>query len=343
MEDLGNGVLSPSEIDALLNAVNEGEIETEGVVPDGAMDGSEILHYDLTSQDRIIRGRMPTLDLINDRFCRLFRMSLSNALRRLVQVSVESTNLMKFGEFLDYLPSPSCLNIVKLSPLRGSSMMAMESKLLMSFLDIFFGGSQVGGEPKMEQRDFTNIELMLVRRVVRMFLDDLAQAWKPVLALGPEYLRTETNPQFVTIVAPGEVVVQTTYEVETDAIRGSIHMVIPYSSLEPFKDRLTSGFQTDGLDSDAAWSRRFVEKLYDAPVTLRAFLGRTTIDLSRLISLREGDVLTLDTPADSPIPVEVEGKPKLLGRPVISSGNMAVQVTDFLEPEWAKKEHANAG
>ena len=336
-----DGILTQSEINALLSAVNEGQVDTEGPEEELPEEYSDILHYDLTSQDRIIRGRMPTLEIINDRFCRNFRITLSNALRKMIHVTMESTNLMKFGEFLNYLPIPSCLNIVRLTPLRGSSVVALEAKLLLDFLDIFFGGAQAGLPSKLGERDFTTIELMVVRRIIGLFLEDLLQAWRPVLVLQAEYVRTEINPQFVGIVGPAEVVVQTTFEVETETGRGTIHLVIPYASIEPFKDRLSSGFQSESLESDAAWSKRFMEKLYGVEVDVQADLGRTEIELGRLLTLEVGDVLSLDTSPHEPLEVEVQGKPKLLGVPVISGGNLAIQVATMIEPEWDKKEKSD--
>jgi flagellar motor switch protein FliM len=175
-------ILSQNEIDALLAAVNEGELELdeEDESRDRGMEAAALaVKYDLLSQDRIIRGRMPTLDIINDRFARQFRITLSNSLRKIVQVNVESTSLMKYGEFLNYLPIPSCLNLMKLNPLRGSSILAVESKLIYAFLNNWFGGA-TNAQERIESRDFTAIELMVVRRVIEFLTSELEQAWAPV-------------------------------------------------------------------------------------------------------------------------------------------------------------------
>ena len=199
-------ILSQNEIDALLSAVNEGEIDLDDGIIEAEEELAPVVKYDLLSQDRIIRGRMPTLDIINDRFARQFRITLSNSLRKIVQVNVESTSLMKYGEFLNYLPIPSCLNLLKFHPLRGSCIMAFESKLIFAFLNNWFGGA-TNPQERIETRDFTAIELMIVKKVIAILLEDLHKAWQPVFPIEGEYIRTEVNPQFLAVVAPSDVVV----------------------------------------------------------------------------------------------------------------------------------------
>jgi len=248
-------ILSQNEIDALLAAVNDGELDLE----EEKKEGEEVeeaaaaaVKYDLLSQDRIIRGRMPTLDIINDRFARQFRITLSNSLRKILQVNVESTSLMKYGEFLNYLPIPSCLNIVRFHPLRGSCILAVETKLVFAFLNNWFGGS-TNAQERVEGRDFTSIELMIVRKVVTLVMDDLERAWQPVFPIRGEYVRTEINPQFLAVVAPSDVVVLTSFEIEIDNMRGTVQVVIPYSTVEPIRGHLSSGIQSEGSGEDTSW------------------------------------------------------------------------------------------
>ena len=168
-------VLSQSEVDALLTAVSDSG--AEGGMPDDPTGG--IVQYDLANQDRIIRGRMPTLDIIHDRFIRLFRVTLSNSLRKMANLSVNSTGPLKFSEFMNSLPLPSCLNILRLDPLRGAAVLVIESKLLYALVDSFFGGNDVP-YTKIEGKDFTPIEIKIARRVVLSAIDDLEKAWEPV-------------------------------------------------------------------------------------------------------------------------------------------------------------------
>ena len=333
LEGTGDQILSQSEINALLEAVSEGRIESSPAGSAAFSDGGvapEVLDYDLTSQDRVIRGRMPTLDIIDDRFCRLSRVSLAGLLRKVVQVSVESTNLMKFGEFLNYLPIPSCLNIVRLSPLRGSSLIAIQAKLVFQLIDTLFGGSEQYGGIKDEGRDFTSIEQMVVRRVVNLLLFDLAESWKPIVRLAPEFVRTEVNPQFVAVVSHQEVVIQTTYEVEIEGVRGTLHVIIPFSSVEPFKGRLASGVLGEHREIDPTWVTRLIDQIKHTQVALRSRLGRTSVSVRELLRLQVGDVLQLDQRADQPVDVEVERCLKFRGKPVVSSGYMGVKIAEKL-------------
>ena len=183
-------ILSQDEVDALLKGMSGGEIEVETDTGPGA-DG--VVVYDLTNQDRIIRGRMPTLEIINDRFARLFRTTLSSALRKIVDMTTTSVDMVKFGEFMRSLPVPTSLHIFKMDPLRGHAIFVLESKLVFNLVETFFGGAG-GGEVKIEGRDFTAIEQQLTRKVVMMSLKDMEQAWKPVHELSLVYQRTEINP-----------------------------------------------------------------------------------------------------------------------------------------------------
>ena len=334
-------ILSQSEINALLAAVSDGDGEGDGDLSFGDRPGGsavktfgsssaspQVMDYDLTSQDRVVRGRMPTLDIIDDRFCRLARVSLAGLLRKVVHVTVESTNLMKFGEFLNYLPMPSCLNIVKLSPLRGASLVAIQSKLVFQLIDTLFGGSQSEIPMKDEGRDLTTIESTVVKRVVNLLLSDLAESWKPVCRLEPEFVRTETNPQFVAVVSPQDVVVQTTYEVEIETVKGTLHVIIPYASIEPLKGRLSSGVMGEAREIDATWILRLTEQLMSTLVNVRAQLGTATMDVGELMALGEGDVISLDERAHDPVDVEVEGSLRYKARPVVSGGHLGVEIVE---------------
>ncbi|MBI3581824.1 MAG: flagellar motor switch protein FliM, partial [Nitrospinae bacterium] len=205
-------VLSQDEVDALLRGVSDGEIETEAEDVGG---GSGVVAYDLTSQERIIRGRMPTMDIINQRFSRLFRNSLSTALRKVLDVSAVSVDTIKFGEFIKSLPVPASLHIFRMPPLRGFALLVAESKMVFALVDTFFGGT---GEAKMkiEGRDFTSIEQRIIKNVVLMALVDLQKAWAPVHPVEMVFVRSEVNPQFAAIVPPTDVVVVIVFEVEMD-------------------------------------------------------------------------------------------------------------------------------
>ncbi|MCA9541593.1 MAG: flagellar motor switch protein FliM [Myxococcales bacterium] len=327
-------ILSQNEIDALLSAVNDGEInleddEAEGAEVDEAAQAA--VKYDLLSQDRIIRGRMPTLDIINDRFARQFRITLSNSLRKILQVAVESTSLMKYGEFLNYLPIPSCLNIVRLHPLRGSVIVAIETKLIFTFLNNWFGGS-TNAQERIEGRDFTAIELMIVRKVVRLLMDDLERSWHPVFPVRGEYLRTEINPQFLAVVAPSDVVVLTSFEIEIDNLRGTVQVVIPYSTVEPIRQHLSSGMQSEGGAEENTWTDQIGEHLLEVEAGASVVLGRSLITIRDLIDLKVGDVITLDQQQVDPLQMFVERALKYTVTPLERAGYLAAEVVGEIEP-----------
>ncbi len=321
-------VLSQSEVDALLSAVSDNRVDADDEGLDEGI-ASGVVHYDLANQDRIIRGRMPTLDIINDRFIRLFRVTLSNSLRKMANLSVNSTGPLKFSEFMNSLPLPSCLNILRLEPLRGAGVMVIESKLLYALVDSFFGGNDVP-YTKIEGKDFTQIEIKIARRVVLSAIDDLEKAWEPVYPLKIGYSRTEINPQFVAVVPPSDVVIATTFDVELEKVSGTIKIVIPYSTLEPIKSKLSVGFQSEQLEVDFIWINRVKEQIMQTTANIVVKLGEANVDLQDIINLEIGDIIQLDRDATIPLDVLVEGVPKFKGIPGLVKGNRAIRITESM-------------
>ncbi len=320
-----NKVLSQDEVDALLRGMSGGEIEVETGAGSGA-DG--VVVYDLTNQDRIIRGRMPTLEIINDRFARLFRTTISASLRKIVDVTTTSVDMVKFGEFMRSLPVPTSLHIFKMDPLRGHAVFVLESKLVFNLVETFFGGDGTG-EVKVEGRDFTAIELQLTRKVVLMALRDLEQAWKPVHDLTLVYQRTENNPQFASIVPPSDVVIVVKFEMEMEHAAGTITVCLPYSTIEPIRGKLYAGFQSDQLEVDHEWMRRFRAQLRDAEVEIAIEVGRSEVLSGDLLKLKVGDVITLDKDINEGLVALVQGVPKFVGRAGTFRGNKAFKVEEY--------------
>jgi flagellar motor switch protein FliM len=327
-------VLSQEEVDALLRGVTDGEIETEA---EYVADDSGIVTYDLTSQERIIRGRMPTLDIINQRFSRLFRNALSSALRKVLDISAVSTDTVKFGEFIKSLPVPASLHIFKIEPLRGFALLVVESKLVFALVDTFFGGV---GEAKMkiEGRDFTTIEQRMIRKVVHMVLEDMESAWKPVHQVKMSFVRSEVNPQFAAIVPPTDVVVAIMFEVELDQVNGTMTVCLPYSTIEPIIAKLRAGFQSDQMEIDQAWIRRLRDRLTSAFVQIKVEMGVASMTTRDYMRLRVGDVVQLDNDADSEMVIRVEGIPKFAGTPGVVKGNRAVRVKRIIPRAGSKRQ-----
>jgi flagellar motor switch protein FliM len=271
---------------------------------------------------------MPTLEIINNRFARLFRTTLSSAVRKIVDMTTTSVDMVKFGEFMRSLPVPTSLHIFKMDPLRGHAIFVLESKLVFNLVETFFGGAGTG-EVKIEGRDFTAIEQQLTRKVVSMGLKDLEQAWKPVHEVTMVYQRTEINPQFASIVPPSDVVIVIKFEMEMEHAAGTITICVPYSTIEPIRSKLYAGFQSDQLEVDHEWMRRFRTQLREAQVDFTVELGRTHITSGELLGLKVGDVLKLDKDVNDTLVGMVEGVPKFKGKPGTFRGAKAYRVEDF--------------
>jgi flagellar motor switch protein FliM len=316
-------ILSQEEIDALLHGMEEGKVDT---TPE-QLNRSGIIAFDFANQDRIIRGRMPTLEIINDHFSRLFRNTLSSALRKALDVGSRGVQMMKFGEFIKTLPVPSSLHIFRMDPLRGHAILVLESKLVFTLLDLFFGGSGKTSF-RIEGRDFTAIESRLIQRVVTMVFGDLEKAWNSVHPLSVQHTRSEINPQFVSIVPPSDLVITIPYGIELDQFTGMITLCIPYSTIEPIKGKLYSGYQSDQMEVDHNWIERFYERLKNTEVEVKVELGRGQITVQDLYRLKVGDVIPLGKDVSDPLSVQVQGVRKFSARPGVYGSNKAIQIEE---------------
>lgn len=324
-----NKVLSQDEVDALLRGLTGGEIETE---TDIDQDDSGVVPFDLSNQDRIIRGRMPVLEIINDRFARLVSNALANAMRKRVDVNPVSIDMSKFGDFMRSLPVPTSINIFKIDPLRGNAILVVDTRLVFALVESFFGGA--GSQPKVEGRDFTPIEQSIIKRVVKILLQNMEISWQPVHDVKIEYVRSEINPQFAAIVPPSDVVVVVSFEVELENAIGSIVICLPYATIEPIRSKLYAAYQSERLEVDHAWIARFKERLLEVPVELKVELGKTSITGRQLLNLEVGDILLLNTDEDDLLPAFVQGVLKFHGKPGYVKGNKAFKVIKEEEPHF---------
>jgi flagellar motor switch protein FliM len=314
-------ILNQDEVDALLRGISGGEIETEEEVVE---DQSGVVSFDLANQDRIIRGRMPVLEIINDRFSRLCTSALANTMRKRVDVNPISIDMSKFGDFMRSLPVPTSINIFKIDPLRGNALLVVDTRLVFSLVENFFGGA--GSQPKIEERDFTPIEQSIIIKVVKIILANLEDAWRPVHEVGIELLRSEINPQFATIVPPSDVVVVISFEVELENALGSMVLALPYATIEPIRSKLYAAFQTERLEIDHAWISRFRDRLMETPVDVGVTFGTTQMTGRQLLDLKVGDILLLDQDEDDMLTARVQGILKFLGKPGFVKGNKAFKV-----------------
>ena len=310
-------LLSQDEIDALLHGVDEGIIDSEQDSEPGG-----VRSYDLTSQDRIVRGRMPTLEMINERFARYTRISMFNLLRRSADVSVGGVQVMKFGEYVHTLYVPTSLNLVKMKPLRGTALFILDARLVFKLVDNFFGGD--GRHAKIEGREFTPTELRVVRMVLEQAFLDLKEAWQAVKDVQFEYVNSEVNPALANIVSPSEGVVVSTFHIELDGGGGEMHVTMPYSMIEPLREVLDSGVQSDVDEHDERWVRALREEITAAKVPLSATVVRRELKLRDLLSMQAGDVIPVEMPEH--MVLCANGVPTFKARLGAARGNLALQI-----------------
>ncbi len=317
-------LLSQEEIDALLHGVDSGAVETE---LDGRGDPSVARVYDFASQDRIVRGRLPTLEMINERFARYFRTSLFNMLRRSADISVSGLQMLKFSEFVHSLFVPTSLNLVKVAPLRGKGLCVLDPKLVFSVVDNFFGGSG-RFHTKIEGRDFTPTETRVIQMLLEVAFKDLKLAWEPVLDIEFSYLGSEVNPQFANIVSPSEVVVVTTFNVDLEAGNGDFYICLPYAMLEPLRELLDAGVQSDRGERDERWEQAMKEEVMRAELELSSVLGEATLSLRQLAALQVGDIIPLDV--EDLLELRAEDVPVCRGALGTANGNYAIKISEWV-------------
>ncbi len=318
MQDL----LSQDEIDALLHGVDDGDVETEEEV-----DAAGVKAYDLTSQDRIVRGRMPTLEMINERFARYTRISMFNLLRRSADVSVGGIQIIKFGEYVHTLYVPTSLNLIKVRPLRGTALFVLDAKLVFKLVDNFFGGD--GRHAKIEGREFTPTELRVVQMVLQQSFVDLREAWRNVFQLELEYMTSEVNPSLANIVSPSEVVVVSTFHVELDGGGGDIHITMPYAMVEPIRELLDAGMQSDIDEHDDRWGTALREDIMHAHINLNCNLFQRDISLRDVVDLEVGDIIPVEM-TDTVI-IKANGIPMFNAEVGVSRDNLSLKIDSVFD------------
>ena len=322
--------LSQEEVDALLRGLGDGELETGTDENTGYISGVE--SFDLTIQEKMITSRLPTLNIINQMFCKLFQNTFSKLMRRSVQVSTLSTNTIKFGDFQSSLPFPSCLHIFSMDPLRGHGLVVVENKLISAVIDTIFGGT---GTQKTEitGRDFSSIEIRMIKSMIISTLKDLEKSWRPVRTLKTNLIRSELNPQFAAIVTPNDIVLVLLFKIEMENISGTLTICLPYTAIEPIIPKLKTEFQSEKMEVDHVWISRLRAKLLATELELVAELGTTTITPQDLMKYKVGDTIILGGDVSDPLLLKVEQIPKFKGFSGVSRGNKAVQLAEKIQRE----------
>lgn len=310
--------LSQDEVDSLLRGVTGEVEETHDAEPAGG-----VKSYNMATQERIVRGRMPTMEIINERFARLLRIGLYNFIHRSAEVSVGPVKVMKYSEFIRNLPVPANLNMVQFKPLRGNSLFIFDPNLVFLVVDSLFGGDG-RFHTRVEGREFTQTEHRIIQQLLLVIFENYGKAWEPVYKLEFEFIRSEVNPQFANIATPNEVVVVTTFEVEFNGVGGSIHICKPYSMIEPIRDLLFSTMQGDHVVADKRWLHMLGKQIQAAEIMLTATLGTSKTTVDQILGMKVGDFIPLDVPPS--IIADVDGVPVMECKYGISNNQYALKV-----------------
>lgn len=311
-------VLNQEEIDALIRGVDNGKVD----ITSTTQQPGQVRTYDLARESRMVRGRMPMLELINERFARQLRAGLFNMLRRNTEISVAPVKALKFSDYVQGLQVPTSLNFTKLEPLRGTALVVLDAKLVFAVVDNFFGGN--GRYVKIEGREFTATEERIIQMVLRQAFADLRDAWSVCTEIKTEYVSSEVNPNFASLLSPSETVLVSSFQIEVEGGGGELHLTMPYSMIEPIRHRLDSNVPTEPTQRDARWVATLREEIEEAEVELVPVLGTATLTLGRLVDLKAGDIIPCDF--DGSITVYAEGIPMVRGSYGASRGQQAVKV-----------------
>jgi len=316
-------ILSQDEVDALLQGITgeSQKLEQEEVV-EGA-----VRNYDIASQERIVRGRMPTMEIINERFARNIRIGLFNFIRKSPEIAIGSIKVQKYSAFLREIVVPTNFNIVSVRPLRGSGLIVCDPTLVFAVIDALFGGAGKY-HTRIEGRDFSPTEQRIIKRLVDVITAEYKKAWQGIYPLELDYQRSEMQPQFANIATPSEIVVATSFTLEIGDTSGTIHFCIPYATLEPIRDVLYSTIQGDSAEPDKRWVNLMKQQIQAASVELIAELAQAPATVEQLLSFKVGDFIELDL--RQAIEAKVVGVPVFDCHYGTSNGRYALKVNQLL-------------
>jgi len=330
-------ILSQDEVDALLQGITgESQKLEQEEVETGA-----VRNYDISSQERIVRGRMPTMEIINERFARNIRIGLFNFIRKSPEIAIGSIKVQKYSAFLREIVVPTNFNIVSVRPLRGSGLIVCDPTLVFAVIDALFGGAGKY-HTRIEGRDFSATEQRIITRLVEVITAEYKKAWHGIYPLELEYQRSEMQPQFANIATPSEIVVATSFTLEIGDTSGTIHFCIPYATLEPIRDVLYSTIQGDASEPDRRWVNLMKQQIQDAKVELIAELATAPATVEQLLAFQVGDFIELDL--HQVIQAKVVGVPVIDCSYGTSNGRYALKVNQLLasSPQsWLGESHVS--
>jgi flagellar motor switch protein FliM len=316
-----NEALSQDEVDALLHGFSDDASADED--EPSAPEEKRLSNVNLAEQKHLLRKRMHAIEGINDRFAQLLRVSIASLLRGASAVSSTSLRVIKYGEFLLDLATPTNLNLVALQPLRGTALFICDPKLIFAVVDNMFGGTGKFHAP-FDGRSFTKTEQRIIQRLVAVILSDYQKAWEPVYPLQFKYVRSEMHTTFADVFTPSDVVIVTSLSFKVGDTGGDLEICIPYAGLEPIRDLLDNAEHKDERENDGDWRRSLSREIQSAEVNLVANFASIPISLGQVLQMKPGDIIQFNMP--KAIGAEVDGVPIFECRYGTSNGKYAVKI-----------------
>ena len=322
-------VLSQEEIDALLKGIADGEVAVEPEEAPAPPD-LEVRPFDLVKMARSKKEELPALQFVYDRFAKALTSALTVFIEREVDVSVTGVQNIEYRELTKSLPVPTNINLITTENLRGFFVLTVDAKLIFSVLETIFGGSRLSA-PRIEGREFTKIEMKVVKKLMDVLLVELEKAWAPVYDVRCKYSRSEMNPNYLTVIGPEEVVSLCDMTVTVDDMQSWMKVCVPYGVLEPIRNVLVMAPSREEREIKQRWEKQLKGKILDVPVEVTAVLGRKRISVRDFVTIKEGTVIMVDRYANDPIPLEVSSRARFKGRLGLFKGNKAVKIEEIIQ------------
>ena len=326
---MSNQILTQEEIDALLSAMERGDVDLQ----QESKKDPNAAPYNLTSQNIMLRDQFSALEEVYDKFARMVRDELASTLQRSLVIEFVSSELVKYQEFITAFSSPTSFNVFGMEPLMGNALLCFESNLVFSLIDCLFGGD---GKPSTKVREFTQIEQRMIKKVASDLLARFEKSWSTIYPINAVLKKTETKPEFVQLVPPNDAMMIVVFAVKGQEFSGNFHLAIPYLMLEPIKDKLSPKYLRE-KDRGYTWGPQLKELLKDTSVTIIAELGKTKQTVRELLNLHVNDLIKLKAGPEDLISISVDQVPKYRGYPGIIKGNRAVEIVKLISSNGGKK------
>ena len=326
---MSNQILTQEEIDALLSAMERGDVDLQ----QESKKDPNAAPYNLTSQNIMLRDQFSALEEVYDKFARMVRDELASTLQRSLVIEFVSSELVKYQEFITAFSSPTSFNVFGMEPLMGNALLCFESNLVFSLIDCLFGGD---GKPSTKVREFTQIEQRMIKKVASDLLARFEKSWSTIYPINAVLKKTETKPEFVQLVPPNDAMMIVVFAVKGQEFSGNFHLAIPYLMLEPIKEKLSPKYLRE-KDRGYTWGPQLKELLKDTPVTIIAELGKTKQTVRELLNLHVNDLIKLKVGPEDLISISVDQVPKYRGYPGIIKGNRAVEIVKLISSNGGKK------